>query len=72
MKLPKSGHSLRSPKNPKDKSTTDLFLFAERINLLGKIGLVVVFSSFNFVFWVTAFMEYSKSAENYIPENMRD
>ena len=55
-----------SKKNRKEEVTSDRFQFAERINLIGKVGLVVILIGFNTIFWVVAVTEYSKEAETYL------
>ena len=55
-----------SKRHKKIEEISDRFQFAERINFIGKVGLVVILLGFNTIFWVVAVTEYSKEAENYL------
>ena len=60
----KTGHKAKSGKS------SDFFRFAERVNFLGKIFLLLVFLGFNAVFWIIAVFEYATPAEEYVPTTL--
>ena len=44
---------------------------AERFNRYGKIGYIAVMAFFYLIFWIVAFFEFMRPAEDYINRGLR-